>query len=194
MEWGAEQFALAIVGALFLFGVVASLHPKVSLSLSSRIVLSSAAGAYLAAAVALSRIDSPWYAPLMWLVPLSVAVVVSRDVASHRGVQGLRGFPMRRRDASADREPSALAVAAAARANVRDETCVRIDRAMDPSASSAELEELAYTLPEARRAVAAHAATPANVLSWLAAHGDDAVVAQIAARQPPGDATAFERE
>ncbi len=43
MEWGAEQIALAIAGALFLFGVVASLHPRLALSLTSRVVLSAAA-------------------------------------------------------------------------------------------------------------------------------------------------------
>ncbi|MBC7299292.1 MAG: hypothetical protein H5T82_10425 [Demequina sp.] len=192
MEWGAEQIALAIAGALFLLGVVASLHPRLTLSLSSRIVLSSAAGAYLAAAIAFSRIESPLYAPLLWLVPLSVAVVVARDIVSHWGVYVLHGLPILRRDASSDLEPSGPA-AAAAQAGVGDETRAGIDRAMDPAASSAELEELAYTLPEARRAVAAHAATPASVLSWLAAHGDDAVVAAIAARQGPGEATHSER-
>jgi hypothetical protein len=84
-------------------------------------------------------------------------------------------------------------VVAAPRAEKADKPNSRVALAIDPAASSTELEELAYTSPETRPAVAAHAATPASVLSWLAVNGDDAVVAAIAARQESGDATGIHR-
>ncbi len=64
---------------------------------------------------------------------------------------------------------------------------------MDPAASPAELEELAYRFPDARRAVASHPGTSANVLRWLASYGDATVVAAIASRQGSGDTSAVER-
>ena len=182
MEWGAEQIALAVVGALFFLGVVVSLHPRLTMSLTSRIVLAAAAAVYVTAALAFNRLESPLYAPLLWLVPLSVVVVVTRDVVIHRELRGLPVFPLPARDPSTRRESARPVAMATAQPELGDEARSPIDRAMDPGASSAELEELAYRFPEARRAVASHAATPANVLSWLASHGDDAVVAAIGAR------------
>ncbi len=174
MEWGAEQIALAVAGALFLVGLVASLHPRLVLSLATRIVLSAAAGAYVAAAITLSRFDSPMYGPLVWFASIAAAVVVTRDAL------GYRVHVLRWRGISASQDlPHQIAQDDV---DLGDDSRARIDRAMDPAASSAELEELAYTLPEARRAVAAHASTPASVLSWLASQGDDAVAAAIAER------------
>jgi len=193
MEWGAEQIALAVVGALFFFGVVGSLHPGFPLSLISRIVLAAATGVYVTAAVEFSRLDSSMYAPLLWLVPLSVVVVVTRDIVIHRELRGLPIFPLQSRDPSTHPESARPVAMATAQPELGVEARTRLDRALDPAATSAELEELAYMLPEARRAVASHAATPANVLSWLAVHGDDAVVAAIAARQVSGNTTAIER-
>ncbi len=192
MGWGAEQIALAVVGALFFFLVVASLHPKVTLSLASRIVLVTATAVYVTAALAFSRLESPWYAPLLWLVPLTVVVVVTRDVVIHRELRGLPVFPLQPRDTATHRESARQVAVDGARPERGEEARSRIDRAMNPATSSAELEELAYRFPEARRAVASHAATPANVLSWLASHGDDEVVAAIASRQGSGHTTAFE--
>ncbi len=192
MEWGAEQIALAVVGALFSILMVASLHPRVALSLASRIVLATATGVYVTAALAFSRLESPWYAPLLWLVPLSVVVFVTRDVVIHRELRGLPVFPLRPREPFTRRESTRQVAVDIAQPDLGAEARSRIDRAMNPAASSAELEELAYRFPEARRAVASHAATPANVLSWLASHGDDEVVAAIASRQGSGNTTAIE--
>ncbi len=169
MEWGAAQIALAIVGTLFLGGVVASLHPRLSLSLASRVVLSAAAGLYLATAVAVRDSASSLYVPLIWLVSVIVVVVVARDGTHH----GTPSWPHFAPSASRATAPASHVLASAV--------------------SPAELEDLAYTTPEARSAVAAHAETPANVLSWLALHGDDAVVAAIAARQESGDAKSIDR-
>lgn len=193
MEWGAEQIALAVVGALFFLGVLASRHPSFTLSLTSRIVLAVAAGVYVGAALAFSRLESPLFAALLLLVPLSVVVVVIRDVVIHRESRGLPVFPLRPRDPSTHGELARPVAKATVQPEPGEEARSRIDHAIDPAASSAELEDLAYRVPEARRAVASHAATPASVLSWLAAHGDDAVVAAIAARQGSGDTTAIER-
>ena len=192
MGWGAEQIALAVVGALFFVLVVASLHPRVALSLASRIVLATATGVYVTAALVFSRLESPWYAALLWLVPLSVVVFVTRDVVNHRELRGLAVFPLQPREPSTHSESTRQAAVDTAQPDLGAEARSRIDRAMDPAASSAELAELAYRFPEARRAVASHAATPANVLSWLASHGDDAVVAAIASRQGFGNTTAIE--
>ncbi len=187
MGWGAEQIALAVVGALFLLGVAASLHPPFAVSPTSRIVLAAAAGAYVAAAIAVSSVEPA----LWWLVSLSVAVAVTRDVVSHRHLHGVHLLPLRRRVFSTHRDaPGPIATA---QPEPSAEVRSRIDRATDPATSSAELEEIAYTVPEARRAVASHAATPASVLSWLASYGDDTVVAAIVARQKSADTTAFER-
>jgi hypothetical protein len=172
MEWGAAQIALAIVGTLFLSGVVVSLHPRFSLSLASRVVLSAAAGLYLAAALAVRGSDPLRYAPLIWLASVVVVAVVARDGLRH-------GTP---------RWPHRSAIVGRASA-----PSPRVTTLLEPTASSAELEELAYTTPEARSAVAAHAETPASVLSWLAHQGDDAVVAAIAARQESGDAGGNDR-
>ncbi|HZJ40210.1 MAG TPA: hypothetical protein VFD20_04595 [Demequina sp.] len=177
---------------MFFVLVVASLHPRVALSLASRIVLASAMGVYVTAALAFSRLESTWYARLLWLVPLSVVVFVTRDVVIQRELRGLPVFPLRPRDQSTRRESTRQVAVDSTQPDVGAEARSRIDRAMNPAASSAELEELAYRFPEARRAVASHAATPANVLSWLASHGDDAVVAAIASRQGSGNTTAIE--
>jgi hypothetical protein len=192
MEWGAEQIALAVVGALFFFLVVFSLHPRVALSLASRIVLATATGVYVTAALEFSRLESPWHAPLLAIVPLSVVVVVTRDVVNYRELRGLPVFPFQPRDLSTPRESARQVKVDIAQPELGDEVRSRIDRAQNPAASSAELEELAYRFPEARRAVASHAATPASVLSWLASHGDDAVVAAIAMRQGSGNTAALE--
>lgn len=191
MGWGAEQIALAVVGALFFVLVVASLHPRVALSLASRIVLATATGVYVTAAIVFSRLESPWYAALLWLVPLSVVVFVTRDVVIYRELRGLPVFPLQPREPSTRRESTRQVAVDIAQPDLGAEARSRIDRAMNPAASSAELAELAYRFPESRRAVASHAATSANVLSWLASHGDDAVVAAIASRQGSGNTTAI---
>ncbi len=179
MEWGAEQIALAIAGALFLCGVVASVHPRLALSLTTRVVLSVAAGAYAAAATGYGWPASSAFGSLLWLVPLAVAVAVTRDMVDRRELRGVHVFPTRNGHLVARVTPP---TAADAPSREVSDVSSQAQRAIDPATSSAELEELAYTHPEARCAVASHAATSANVLSWLARHGDDAVIEAIATR------------
>lgn len=190
MEWGAAQIALAIAGALFLCSVVASAHPRLALSLASRVTLSIAAGAYVAAATGFGRANFTLYEPLLWLVPVTVAVAVTRDVASRRQLRSLHVLPRRHPNPFVGNTPPAAAGSGAFN-DVGE--AVRAERAKDPAASSTELEEIAYTLPEARSAVAAHAATPASVLSWLASHGDEAVIDAIVLRDESSDSRAPER-
>ena len=185
MEWGVAQTALVVAGVLFLLCVVASLHPRVSLSLTSRIVLSAGAGAYVAAAIGFRRADSVSRVPVAWLVPIvlvAVLAVVARDVmtpvvARAHGRDRLGTFiPAPARSMGAVASPVDAAASPTATETV-------LAQASDPTTSPSDLADLAYTAPEARSAVAANPGTPASVLTWLAANGDTAVVAAIAERQ-----------
>lgn len=165
MGWGTEQTAFAVIGVLFLCGVVASLHPRVYLSLASRIALSSAAGAYAAAAFALPTLESENARSVWWilpLVPVAVILLLVRD---------LRMAP-----ASVPVNDDTVA---------SSESRVGEAEASDPRTPGAELADLAYTHPDLRVSIASNPSTPSSVLGWLAASGDDAVVDAIAARQRP---------
>jgi len=192
MEWGAEQIALAIAGALFLLAVVATLHPRLALSLSSRIVLSAAAGVYVAAAMGFDHIESSAVMPLLWIVPLSVAVVVTRDVVSTQELRGVHIFRGRHTRITRDHDAGGPADALGAPGPTGSDLDL-VARAVSPTTSSAELEQLAYTHPDARLAIALRADTPSSVLSWLASQGDAAVADAIAARQKSSDAATSER-
>lgn len=191
MEWGAEQIALAIAGALFLCAVVATLHPRLSLSLPSRIVLSAAAGTYVAAAMGFQRVESSAAMPLLWIVPLSVAVVVTRDVVIRHQLRSVHLSWGRRLHGSVGHEADAAAVANQTPSQADDDLATA-EQAVNPTTSSAELEQLAYTNPDARLAIALRDDTPSSVLSWIASHGDAAVVDAIAARQESSGARAGE--
>lgn len=190
MEWGAAQIALAIVGALFLSAVVAPAHPRLAVSLTTRVALSLAAGAYMAAAIGFGRSEPTSFEPVLWFVPVMVAVAVTRDLVGRHELRGLPVFPKHHRDLPFRNDARTAAVIHAPEDVDRS---ARAERAKDPATSSAELEELAYTLPEARSAVAAHPATPASVLSWLATHGDEAVIDAIALREDSAVSRAPER-
>ena len=174
MEWETAQTVLAVAGALFLVGVVASLHPRVPLSLTSRVVLSAAAGAYVAGALAISHTGSVAYRSLVWLVLVAVLAVIARDLvetqrARRLGVTAPPVAEFSAKDPLVDVPSSGEEVSALARAS-------------DPSASAAELADLAYICPAARRLVASNPSTPASVLSWLAANGDATIADAIAQR------------
>ena len=183
MEWGAEQIALAIAGALFLAWIVASLHPRLALSLSTRIVLSVAAGVYFSAALAAGGSAPHRLVPVVWFVSCAVAVAATRELWVRHSLRSARAAWSRGRGLGA-RRSTALALSHPVPPAPQDQHAVPVPTpALDPAASSADLEDLAFTFPEARPAVAAHAATPASLLSWLALHGDSAVVEAIASRQ-----------
>lgn len=170
MGWGAEETALAGLGALFLCGVIASLHPRLALSLASRIALSVGAGCYLAAAIAASSEANVGALPLLWalpLAPVTVAIMLIREMvmtgAGHR-IHLVTPPPT---------------------APTSTEIEQRKRRATDPSTPGPELADLAYTEPDLRVSIAANPATPSSVLGWLASSGDDAVLDAIAGRGGP---------
>ncbi len=191
--WSAEQIALAVSGSVFLVVVAASVHPRLTLSLTSRVVLSVGAGVSLGAAMTGSGSESPANGLLVWWVLISVAAALTWEVVSKLTSLGAHRLASRGRAKRSTPEVPTPVVAASPPLHGTHDALRLVVRALDPAASPAELEELAYTVPEARSAVAAHPATPASVLSWLACHGDDAVVAAIAARRESGDATAIDR-
>lgn len=167
MEWGAEHTAIAGIGALFLCAVIATLHPRIALSLTSRVTLASGAGLYLASAFALASADAearPAVAPLVLAVPAVVGLVLARDTAYES--------PARVRPAPPSGAPSAASP---------DPESWRT--ACDPATSGADLADLAYTRADLRAAIASNPSTPASILGWLADQGDDDVVLAIASRR-----------
>lgn len=175
MAWLSEEFILAITGVLF--GLVAALGfmPRVSLGGRARGAYGLLSVGFLAVAAVLAVIDGVAYPPFLWalpILPIVIGIVIVRDREADTGdharapAAGVRFV----------RNPvHGTAVHDTADPALR---CL----ASNPRTSPAELARIAYAHPEVREVIARNPATPANLLEWLAAVGDEAVVEAIAAR------------
>jgi hypothetical protein len=187
MYWSAEEFVLAVTGALFLMIVVASFLPRFELSLGSRVSFAIGGTVFVSAAFALAQLEFVRYPPLVWLLPLVPIIIIGvlvRDAIAWQpgATPAPREIPMPQHYTEAPRRaaffpPADQSPAAGEGGDGR----VRA-RAVDPGATAQELAEIAFTKPQLRAAVATNPATPANVLDWLASQGDPVVHAAIAAR------------
>jgi len=178
MGWGADGSAFAVTGALFLLcGAIAS-GPAVRARVPVLVSIFAVAAVFIAAAF-LSSTHGGWTSsPWTWfasLLPIALmATLGARGAAGPSAAHSLVRCLAPQRSAK-DRAASATETAEAAASQ-------RMHTASDPTASGADLADLAYAHPELRLAIATNPATPANVLGWLASSGGEGITDAIARR------------
>lgn len=197
MSWSAEEVALAVTGATFFAIVVLSFVPRFVLSPASRVVFAMGAVVMGGLAPLLAMIGTVRYPPLVWLLPLVPCVILVVLIRDARRVSSSRHDVtvtlVTRADDDAPRRaaffpPSDYVVSL----GEGGDGSAR-DVAADPTATPQELADIAFSRPHLRALVAANPATPANVLEWLASHGDPVVNATIAARSTIRDRVSVAR-
>lgn len=178
MGWGAEQSAFAVTGALLLLCTAIASNPRWGIGRTWLVVTIVGSFSFIVTAFLLKPDDGMTPSIWAWLSAVGPAILLLvwtlRVVAiAHPRYHALDWVVPGRARQRREGTGTAADLAAAS---------VRLARAGDPATPAAELADLAYSHPDARAAVAANPSTPASVLGWLAATGDDDVIAAIAQR------------
>ena len=174
MEWGVEQSALAVVGALFLLVLTLTFTHRLAATTNGRVAIATSAAAYVAAAFALPSIEEARLGAFAWFIPLVPLIMVAASAT--KAVHSMWERVVHHAPASS----SSVSAGAAAPGGTER---LMLRRALDPSTPATELADLAYGHPELRARVAANPSTPSSVLGWLATAGDDSVRSAIASRE-----------
>lgn len=189
MSWISGELVLIVTGVLF--AIVAALggKPGAAHHGATRVTYLAAAMTAFAGGLYVARSDvtaPPLFGVLM-LIPLALLAIVLRDRA-----RASREATLSEQSAALAPDASAFAAGSVQRDARRDQcTCTPtrhasiadpVARAADPTTSAGELATIAFACPQARVAIAGNPATPANLLEWLVAVGDEAVVASVAQR------------
>ncbi|WP_061961400.1 hypothetical protein [Demequina flava] len=183
MSWVSGELILAVTGVLFAVVAALGTMPSAALATSMRLLYLSIGVMSVGAAFVLSSIEGMAYPPALWvlpLVPCIIGAVMISDSHRHTHHDNLPADPTT--ETLACGMPAITKNAeSAAHPTVSTDADVALVAA-DPAAAPSELARIAFACPHLRAAVAANPATPANLLEWLAAVGDEAVVASIARR------------
>ncbi|WP_062077349.1 hypothetical protein [Demequina globuliformis] len=189
MSWISGELVLIVTGVLFAIGAALGGKPGAAHHGTTRVTYLAVAMTSLAAGLYVARSDvttPPWFG-LVALIPLTLLAIVLRDRS-----RAARDHALTAPAAARPREASAPSQGAALRDLHRGQcTCAPtrhasvtdpVARAADPTTPAGELATIAFVCPQARVAIAGNPATPANLLEWLVAVGDEAVVASVAQR------------